>query len=250
MSMLDSSVAAQRSLAGLCAQTPREFVGVAPGHTIALALTALDPAMRAPLGVDAHLDSLCVIGSRVAAAPQCFAADEAVKATDTSFIHLEMPRDTEGDAGPGTLLFLGAQTAADAVRACELTLAGVRDATMGNVFTNPAGHVECQFSARAGEVLAGAFGAPRGQAFAIMVGAPAPVGIIMADAAAKAAAIEVTQMLSPAHGISYSNEVITFFTGATSAVHTAVLVGREAGLCALGALEPSCAPKPAGTPTL
>lgn len=231
-------------------QLPSELVGVAPGHTIALALTALDPAMRTFLGIDERLDSLCAIGARVAAAPQCFAADEAVKATDTSFIRLEMPRDTEGDAGPGTFLLLGAQTAADAVRACELTLAGVRDTTMGNVFTNPAGHVECQFSARAGAVLAGAFGAPLGQAFAVMVGAPAPVGLIMADAAAKAASIEVTQMLSPAYGISYSNEVITFFTGATAAVHTAVLAGREAGLCALGALEPSCAPKPAGTPTL
>lgn len=194
-------------------QLPSELVGVAPGHTIALALTALDPAMRTFLGIDERLDSLCVIGARVAAAPQCFAADEAVKATDTSFIRLEMPRDTEGDAGPGTFLLLGAQTAADAV-------------------------------------LAGAFGAPLGQAFAVMVGAPAPVGLIMADAAAKAASIEVTQMLSPAYGISYSNEVITFFTGATAAVHTAVLAGREAGLCALGALEPSCAPKPAGTPTL
>lgn len=194
-------------------QLPRELVGVAPGHTIALALTALDPAMRTFLGIDERLDSLCAIGARVAAAPQCFAADEAVKATDTSFIRLEMPRDTEGDAGPGTFLLLGAQTAADAV-------------------------------------LAGAFGAPLGQAFAVMVGAPAPVGLIMADAAAKAASIEVTQMLSPAYGISYSNEVITFFMGATAAVHTAVLAGREAGLCALGALEPSCAPKPAGTPTL
>lgn len=41
------------------------------------------------------------------------AADEAVKATNTEVISIELPRDTEGGAGHGSLILFGAEDVSD-----------------------------------------------------------------------------------------------------------------------------------------
>ena len=74
------------------------------------------------------------------------------------------------------------------------------------------------------------FDVPMGQAFGFMAGSPAAIGLVMADAAVKSAAVEITRYMTPDNGTSHSNEVIIAFTGDTSAVKNAVLRGREIGL--------------------
>ena len=63
-----------------------------------------------------------------------------------------------------------------------------------------------------------------------MAGSPAAIGLVMADAAVKSAAVTITRYMTPDCGTSHSNEVIIAFTGDTSAVKSAVLRGREIGL--------------------
>mgnify|MGYP006394654327 CR=1 FL=1 len=77
----------------------------------------------------------------------------------------------------------------DARRAVEVALRDI-ERTFGDVYGNSAGHLEFQYSARASYALNKAFGAPVGKAFGITVGAPAGIGLVLADAAVKAATID------------------------------------------------------------
>ena len=53
--------------------------------------------------------------------------DEAVKATNTEVLSIELPRDTEGGAGHGCLILLGAEDVSDARRAVEVALSNVQN---------------------------------------------------------------------------------------------------------------------------
>ncbi len=70
--------------------------------------------------------SIGIIGDRTGAGPQIFAADEAVKATNSEIVLIELPRDTEGGAGHGSLIIFGAEDVSDARRAVEVTLKEIR----------------------------------------------------------------------------------------------------------------------------
>ena len=54
--------------------------------------------------------SIGILGSRTGAGPQIMAADEAVKATNTEIVSIELARDMKGGAGSGSLTFLVAMT--------------------------------------------------------------------------------------------------------------------------------------------
>ena len=56
------------------------------------------------------------------------------------------------------------------------------------------------------------------------------------SAAVKASTIDVIGYASPAAGTSYSNEVISFFSGDSGAVRQAIIAAREVGRGLLGAL--------------
>jgi microcompartment protein PduB len=163
------------------------------------------------------------------------AADEAVKATNTEILKIELPRDTKGGAGHGNLIVFGAEDVSDAKRAVEVTLKEL-DRTFGDVYANDAGHTELQYTARASYAINKAFGAPLGKAFGLMVGAPAAIGVVMADAALKAANVDAISYSSPAKGTAMSNEVILTISGDSGAVRQAVIAAREAGNCLLGAM--------------
>ena len=123
-------------------------------------------------------------------------------------------------AAPATapLIIFGAEDVSDARRAVEVCLREV-ERTMGDVYGSPAGHLEFQYTARASHALNKAFGAPIGKAFGITVGAPAAIGVLLADTAVKAATVDVVGYSSPANGgTSFSNEVILTFTGDSGAV--------------------------------
>ena len=213
-----------------------EFVGTAIGNTIGLVIANIDYKLHDLMNIDKKYKSIGIIGARTGAGPQIFAADEAVKATNSEILLIELPRDTEGGAGHGSLIIFGAEDVSDARRAVEVTLDGL-DRTFGDVYGTSAGHIEFQYTARASYALNKAFNAPIGKSFGITVGAPAAIGVLMADVAVKAATVEVIGYSTPGNGgTSFSNEVICAFTGDSGAVRQAIFAARDVGKQVLGTL--------------
>ena len=199
-----------------------EFVGVTThGNGIGLVIANVDPALHEAMGIDKKYRSIGILGARTGAGPFIMAADEAVKATNTEVISIELPRDTEGGAGHGSLILFGAEDVSDARRAVEVAIAAVTE-KFGDVYGNPAGHIELQYTARASYACNKAFG--------IIVGAPAAIGVVTADTALKAANVEVLAYSSPAKGTSFSNEVILAICGDSGAVRQAILAAKEVGV--------------------
>ena len=75
-----------------------EFVGTAMGDTIGLVIASVDPMLKDVMNLG-KFRSIGIIGARTGAGPQIWAVDEAVKATNTEIISVELPRDTKGGAG-------------------------------------------------------------------------------------------------------------------------------------------------------
>lgn len=211
-----------------------EFVGTAVGDTIGLVIASVDPLLVERLHLGKYR-SIGIIGGRVGAGPQIMAVDDAVKATNTEVISIELPRDTKGGAGHGSLIYIGADDVSDARRAVEIALASL-DKYFGDVYGNEAGHLEFQYTARASYCLEKAFGTPLGRAFGMVCAGPAAIATVLADVAVKAANVEVVSYSSPSQGTSYSNEVILTFTGDSGAVRQAVRTAIEVGKKLLGAL--------------
>lgn len=222
---------------GCCGLT--EFVGIAAGHTIGLVIANVDHQIHEKMEIDAKYRSIGIVGGRTGAGPQIFAADEAVKATNSDILKIEFPRDTEGGAGHGSLIIFGAEDVSDVRRAVEVCLKDL-DRTFGDVYGTPAGHLEFQYTARASFALNKAFGAPIGKSFGITVGAPAAIGVVLADTAVKAATVDVVSYSSPSNGgTSYSNEVTLTFSGDSGAVKQAIIAARDVGKQLLGTLDAS-----------
>ncbi len=215
-----------------------EFVGTAMGHTIGLVIANVDPLLHEKMGIDRKYRSIGIVGARTGAGPHIFAADEAVKATNSEVVLIELPRDTEGGGGHGSLVIFGAADVSDARRAVEVTLSEI-ERTFGDVYGTPAGHLEFQYTARASDALHKAFGAPLGQAFGITVGCPAAIGVLLADTAAKAATVDAVAYSSPGNGTSFSNEVIFGFSGDSGAVRQAIRAAIDVGKKVLGTLDPA-----------
>jgi len=212
-----------------------EFAGIGHGDTIGLVIANVDSALHEAMGLDKKYRSIGIFGGRTGAGPQIMAADEAVKATNTEILAIELPRDTKGGAGHGSLIIFGAEDVADARRAVEVALKEL-DRTFGDVYGNEAGHLEFQYTARASYACEKAFGATVGKSFGLTVGAPAAIGVVIADTAVKAANVEVIGYSSPADGTSFTNEVILTFKGDSGAVRQALIAAREVGLKLLGTL--------------
>ena len=67
-----------------------EFVGAGMGDTMGIVIANLDPAIQELMQFDKKYRSIGIIGGRVGAGPQLMAADEAVKATNTEIIRVEI----------------------------------------------------------------------------------------------------------------------------------------------------------------
>lgn len=222
-----------------------EFVGTAIGDTIGLVIANVDYFLHEKMGLDKKYRSLGIISARTGAGPHIMAADEAVKATNTEVVKVEMPRDTKGGAGHGCLIILAAEDVTDARRAVEVVLKEL-DRTFGDVYTCDSGHLELSYTARASLASEKAFGAPLGKAFGIIAGAPAGIGLVMADTAMKTANIEMVTYASPDAGTAHTNEAIITVTGDSDAVRQSVIAAREIGLSLLKAMgqEAQSATKP------
>ena len=214
-----------------------EFVGVNPiGDTIGLVIANVDQQVLDAMKLEKSYRSIGVVGARTGAGPHIMAADEAVKATNTEIVKIELPRDTKGGAGHGSLIIFGGEDVSDVRRAVEVTLKEV-DRTFGDVYANDAGHIELQYTARASYACQTAFGAEYGRAFGLIVGAPAAIGVVMPDTSVKAANVTVVGYASPGNGgTSHSNEAILFISGDSGAVRQPVISAREVGLALLGSM--------------
>lgn len=225
-------------LFGKCDMT--QFVGAGVCDTIGLYIANADGELRKQMNIPEKFHAVGLIGSRTGAAAQILAVDDAVKATSTEVISIEIPRDTKGWGGHGNFIIIGGRTPSDVRRAVELSLELI-DKNAGEIYISEAGHMEFQYSARSGEAVNMAFGVPAGQPFGFVCASPAPIGMVIADIALKAAGVELVKTLRPDSGTSHSNEVIIAFTGEASAVKNAVIDAREAGhklLRALGSPAP------------
>lgn len=221
-----------------------EFVGTSMGDTIGLVIASVDSMLVDTMKLGKYR-SIGIIGGRTGAGPQIWAVDEAVKATNTEIISVELPRDTKGGAGHGSLIYIGADDVSDARRAVEIALQAIPKYFV-DVYGNEAGHLEFQYTARASYCLEKALGAPLGKAFGMTCAGPAAIGTVLADIAVKAANVEVVGYSSPSNGTSFSNEIILTFTGDSGAVRQAVKAAISAGKKMLGALGDE--PKPTTTP--
>ena len=221
-----------------CSMT--EFVGAEVCDTIGLVIANIDPELRRRMEIPERFGAVGLIGSRTGAGAQIQACDEAVKSTPAGIVSIEIPRDTKGWGGHGNFIIMGSENVADVRRAVRIALDKIHEYA-GEIYISEAGHMEFQYSARSGEAINRAFDVPVGKPFGFICASPAPIGLVIADTALKAAGTELVKVLRPSSGTSHSNEVIIVVTGEASAVKTAVVTAREAGgklLRALGSEAP------------
>lgn len=224
-----------------------EFVGSGIGETVGLVIANLDYHLHESMKLDPKYRSIGIVSSRTGGAPHVMSADEAVKATNTEVVGVEFCRDTKGGAGHGSTIIFASEDVSDARRAVEIMLSAL-DRNFGNVYGCDAGHIELHYTARASYALNKAFNAPIGKAFGITVGAPAAVGLLMADVAMKTANVDIVTYASPASGTCYSNEIIVTFSGDSGAVRQSVLAAKDVGLSVLRGMGQN--PVSTTTPTL
>ena len=230
-----SSAVSTSSVAQLQTSMITEHVGsTTTGDTVGLVIANVDSQVLEAMKLTKSYRSIGILGSRTGAGPQIMAADEAVKATNTEIVSIELARDMKGGAGSGSLIIFGGDDVSDVRRSVEVALREL-ERTFGEVYMNEAGHVEIQYTARAGDALVTAFGTPEGKAFSLIVGAPAAIGVVMADAAVKSANVDVVGYQSPSSS-SMSNEVILQICGDSGAVKQAVKVAREVGITLLSTM--------------
>lgn len=224
-----------------------EFVGTGIGDTVGLVIANLDYHLHESMKMDPKYRSIGIVSSRTGGAPHVMSADEAVKATNTEIVKIEFCRDTKGGAGHGSTVIFAAEDVSDARRAVEIMLSAL-DRNFGNVYGCDAGHIELHYTARASFALNKAWNAPIGKAFGITVGAPAAVGLLMADQAMKTANVDIVTYASPSEGTCNSNEIIITFTGDSGAVRQSVLAAKDVGLSVLRGMGQD--PTSMTTPTL
>jgi len=213
-------------------KTITEYIGSAMGDTVGLVIANLDRHLHESMGLDPKYRSIGIISSRTGAGPHIMAADEAVKATNTEVVSIEMARDTKGGAGHGCIIIFASEDVSDSRRAVEVVLKEL-PRTFGDVYPCDAGHVELHYTARASLALEKAFGAPVGKSFGILVGAPAAIGLLMADTALKTANVDIVTYASPDKGTARSNEIIVTITGDSGAVRQSVIAARDIGVSVL-----------------
>ena len=199
-----------KSISTHCTRT--EFVGTTVLDTIGLVISGIDDTLLKEMNVGMKYHALGLFSSRTGAAGQITAIDDAVKATNTEVLSIEFPRDVS-----------------DVRHAIELGLELTKK-NAGELYISESGHLEFTYSASAGAALQKAFHAVPGEAFGFMAGSPAAIGLVMADTAMKASAVNITCYMTPSIGTSHSNEVILGISGDASAVKAAVLEARQVGL--------------------
>lgn len=216
-----------KSISTHCTRT--EFVGTAVLDTIGLVISGVSSHLLKEMNIGTRYRVLGLLSSRTGAAGQITAVDDAVKATSTEVLSIDLPRDTKGWGGHGNYIVLGGDDVSDVRHAVELALERTGKYA-GELYISQSGHLEFAYSASAGPALQKAFGAVPGEAFGFMAGSPAAIGLVMADIAVKASSVKIIRYMTPSIGTSHSNEVILALSGEAEAVKEAVLEARQTGL--------------------
>ena len=100
-----------------------EHVGsTTTGDTIGLVIANVDSQVLEAMKLTKSYRSIGILGSRTGAGPQIMAADEAVKATNTEIVSIELARDMKGGAGSGSLIIFGGDDVSDVRRSVEVAL--------------------------------------------------------------------------------------------------------------------------------
>ena len=99
--------------------TRTEFVGTAVLDTIGLVISGVDDSLLKEMNVGTQYHCLGLFSSRTGAAGQITAIDDAVKATNTEVLSIELPRDTKGWGGHGNFIIIGGETPAEVRRLCD-----------------------------------------------------------------------------------------------------------------------------------
>ena len=102
--------------------TRSEFVGTAVLDTIGLVISGIDDTLLKEMNVGTKYHCLGLFSSRTGAAGQLTAIDDAVKATNTEVLSIELPRDTKGWGGHGNYIVLGGSDVSDVRHAISMAL--------------------------------------------------------------------------------------------------------------------------------
>ena len=153
------------SISTHCTRT--EFVGTAVLDTIGLVISGIDDTLLKEMNIGTKYRCLGLLSSRTGAAGQITAVDDAVKATNTEVLSIELPRDTKGWGGHGNYIVLGGNDISDVRHAIELSLS-LTNKYAGELYISQSGHLEFAFSASAGPALAKAFHAVQGKPFGLL----------------------------------------------------------------------------------
>jgi len=132
--------------------TRSEFVGTAVLDTIGLVISGIDDTLLKEMNVGTKYHCLGLFSSRTGAAGQLTAIDDAVKATNTEVLSIELPRDTKGWGGHGNYIVLGGSDVSDVRHAISMALE-LTNKYAGEVYISESGHLEFAYSASAGQAL-------------------------------------------------------------------------------------------------
>ena len=124
--------------------TRTEFVGTAVLDTIGLVISGVDDSLLKEMNVGTQYHCLGLFSSRTGAAGQITAIDDAVKATNTEVLSIELPRDTKGWGGHGNYIVLGGNDVSDVRHAISLALE-LTNKYAGEVYISESGHLELLF---------------------------------------------------------------------------------------------------------
>ena len=82
-----------KSISTHCTRT--EFVGTTVLDTIGLVISGIDGQLLKEMNIGTRYHALGLLSSRTGAAGQITAVDDAVKATNTEVLSIDLPRDTK-----------------------------------------------------------------------------------------------------------------------------------------------------------
>lgn len=210
-----------------------EYVGISIGDTIGIVIPNIDDELLKSMNLSTSHKSLGIVSARTGATTHMLSADEAAKAANVEIARIELCRDTKGGAGHGSSIIFAADDVSDVRHAVEFMLHDLYR-TFECVYISDYGHLEAHFTPNAEQGVLNLFPeVPFGSAFGVIVGAPAVVGLLMADTALKAGDVNIASYLSASMGTALTNEVVVGIYGETSAVKHAIDEAKSIGLSML-----------------
>lgn len=117
--------------------TRTEFVGTTVLDTIGLVISGVDDTLLQKMNIGTKYHTLGLFSSRTGAAGQLTAIDDAVKATNTEVLSIELPRDTKGWGGHGNYIVLGGNDVSDVRHAVQLALELTKNMPVNFISVNP-----------------------------------------------------------------------------------------------------------------